>query len=89
MMIKGDIPDEEKTMHLTSWAKIVQAELDTLIAERQKKVEIYTEKKSKYDNVLAKKLKWINMVEKRLNRRRKQLEEIEKELKTLTNKNDA
>lgn len=89
MMIKGDIPDDEKRMHLNNWAKIVQAELDTLIDERQKKVEIYTEKKSKYDNVLAKKLKWINTVEKRLNRRRKQLEEIEKELKTLTNKDGA
>lgn len=82
-MFEGEITDEKKKELLENWLKIVQDECDMYLAERDKKMKIYNEKKSKYDKLLTKKLKWINMVEKRLNIRRKQLEEIKAEIKKL------
>jgi hypothetical protein len=82
-MFEGELTDEKKKELLEGWLKIVQDECDMYLVERDNKMKIYSEKKSQYDKILTKKLKWINMVEKRLNKRRKQLEEIKTEIKKL------
>jgi hypothetical protein len=73
----------EKRELLTNWAVMIKNECDTYSAELDKKMADYNERKSTYDRILSKKLKWINSVERRIIKRRKQLEEVEEEIKKL------
>jgi hypothetical protein len=83
MQNNEELSPTEKRELLINWAAMIKNECDTYSAELDKKMVDYNERKSTYDRILSKKLKWINSVERRIIKRRKQLEEVEEEIKKL------
>ena len=78
-----EVTVEEKKALLKSWIVIVEKECADILEEKDKKTTIYLRMKARYEGWLASRLRWVTKLEKRLNARKAQLKEIQKELDLL------
>ena len=75
--------NQEKIVLLQAWADVIQKDIENLATDRETKFKEYKANKEVYDRRIAAKLKIVTKVDKFINDRKKALEEVRNEIRSL------